>query len=298
MSKQGGQLHKLIEESSTLSNSNKEIAAVQESLKVLLKHKEATAKSYKTATEKLKTNYNDIINEASKEADKIKAEAAKVLENAYNSAVEIKKVANAEAEQIRAKTNDEIKAWAQEKAKLEHIQAFKSQVKVDVGGFKFTTTIATLCRIPHSMLGAMFSGRHALPLNEEGYFFIDRDGTHFRLILNYLRSPETWKVDLPKNQLTELKTECEYYGLKDCMFPFTPAETTNLYDVYNRTYSISQDMEGLWYANDAILKVCRGCGVAQQTSILKSYFRDFNTGRTIAEEQPRAHPCISCRNSY
>lgn len=37
------------------------------------------------------------------------------------------------------------------------------------------------------MLAAMFSGRHDLDTDSEGRYFIDRDGTYFKHILNYLR---------------------------------------------------------------------------------------------------------------
>ena len=38
------------------------------------------------------------------------------------------------------------------------------------------------------MLAAMFSGKFETKPSEDGAFFIDRDGTHFRFILNYLRN--------------------------------------------------------------------------------------------------------------
>ena len=40
------------------------------------------------------------------------------------------------------------------------------------------------------MLAAMFSGKFEMKPSEDGAFFIDRDGTHFRFILNYLRNGE------------------------------------------------------------------------------------------------------------
>ena len=41
---------------------------------------------------------------------------------------------------------------------------------------------------PGSMLHAMFSGRFDTKPSEDGSYFIDRDGTHFLYILNYLRT--------------------------------------------------------------------------------------------------------------
>ena len=62
------------------------------------------------------------------------------------------------------------------------------------------TSLLTLTKDPDSMLAAMFSGRHALRQDDDGSFFIDRDGTHFRYVLNFLRDgccfrPGTLPVD-------------------------------------------------------------------------------------------------------
>ena len=48
------------------------------------------------------------------------------------------------------------------------------------------------------MLHAMFSGRFDTKPNEDGSYFIDRDGTHFRYILNYLR---TGQLLLPEDNI-------------------------------------------------------------------------------------------------
>jgi hypothetical protein len=40
-----------------------------------------------------------------------------------------------------------------------------------------------------TFLEVMFSGRHELFPDADGAYFIDRDGAHFRHILNYLRDP-------------------------------------------------------------------------------------------------------------
>ena len=62
------------------------------------------------------------------------------------------------------------------------------------------------------MLHAMFSGRFDTKSAEDGTYFIDRDGTHFRYILNYLR---TGRLLLPKDELIreELLEEAEFYQI-------------------------------------------------------------------------------------
>ena len=90
---------------------------------------------------------------------------------------------------------------------------FPSIVKLNVGGQHFTTSLQTLTRDPNSMLAAMFSGRHELGTTEDGSFFIDRDGTYFRFILNYLRNGE---LILPDGAtfLKELEAEAKFYQLQ------------------------------------------------------------------------------------
>ena len=64
-------------------------------------------------------------------------------------------------------------------------------IKLDVGGTFYTTLLSTLRKDPTSMLAAMFSGRHVINKTEEGRFFIDRDGSSFKYILQYLRDGKT-----------------------------------------------------------------------------------------------------------
>ena len=58
---------------------------------------------------------------------------------------------------------------------------------LNVGGVFFTTLRTTLTRFPDSMLAAMFSGGHELQMDSRGAFFIDRNGTYFGYILEFLR---------------------------------------------------------------------------------------------------------------
>ena len=59
----------------------------------------------------------------------------------------------------------------------------------------------------------MFSGRFDTKPSEDGSYFIDRDGTHFRYILNYLR---TGQLTVPKDETmrVELLAEAEFYQIE------------------------------------------------------------------------------------
>ena len=92
-------------------------------------------------------------------------------------------------------------------------------VKLSVGGARFQTTLGTLRRFPGTFLEAMFSGRFPRVTDDEGWHFIDRDGTHFRHILNFLREPSHFECEASPGELRELRRECRYYGLDELMFP-------------------------------------------------------------------------------
>ena len=68
----------------------------------------------------------------------------------------------------------ELANWEEEKKRIANTQMFEQKINLDVGGHTFVTTLTTLTRFPETLLGAMFSGRHALTKNEAGAHFIDR----------------------------------------------------------------------------------------------------------------------------
>ena len=64
------------------------------------------------------------------------------------------------------------------------------------------------------MLAVMFSGRHNVTTDEDGRYFIDRDGTHFRYILNYLRDGNTYLPVDNQQLIDELYEEVCFYGIE------------------------------------------------------------------------------------
>ena len=109
--------------------------------------------------------------------------------------------------------------------KLKHVH-FSSTILLNVGGHRFTTSLQTLTKDPNSMLAAMFSGKFEMEPSEDGAFFIDRDGTHFRFILNYLRNG---KLTLPEGAtfLKELADEAEFYQIQGILEELKPKAPKN-----------------------------------------------------------------------
>lgn len=63
-------------------------------------------------------------------------------------------------------------------------------VQLNVGGHQFSTTLSTLRKHPESRLAELFSGQPKLRSDAQGRYFIDRDGSHFSAVLEFLRSEQ------------------------------------------------------------------------------------------------------------
>ena len=102
---------------------------------------------------------------------------------------------------------------------LKHMESMHriqdTKIKLDIGGQIFTTSIQTLQRDKDSMLAAMFSGRYELTKEQDGSYFIDRDGTFFRYILNFLRDGYIDEGTIPNDpaKVKEILREAKYYQL-------------------------------------------------------------------------------------
>ncbi|ELR24748.1 K+ channel tetramerization subfamily protein [Acanthamoeba castellanii str. Neff] len=63
-------------------------------------------------------------------------------------------------------------------------------VKLNIGGTRYTTTKATLTRLEDSFFKALLDGDIPSTLDDQGAYFIDREGRYFEPILNYMRTGE------------------------------------------------------------------------------------------------------------
>lgn len=118
--------------------------------------------------------------------------------------------------ELRSSYEKKLTALEDEKGFMKKMESCQlNKVRLDVGGIFFSTSVSTLCKYEDSMLSAMFSGRHKLEESSDGTIFIDRDGTYFRYILNFLRGRILVANDLPNDRhiLREIKQEADFYQI-------------------------------------------------------------------------------------
>jgi len=90
------------------------------------------------------------------------------------------------------------------------------QVSLNVGGVRYVTTRTTLTKYPDSMLGRMFGGDIPTAQDEDGAYFIDRNGILFSEVLDFLRT-DTLKVPKRQADLEALKREADFYQIVPMM---------------------------------------------------------------------------------
>ncbi|XP_060091000.1 BTB/POZ domain-containing protein KCTD14 [Heteronotia binoei] len=96
------------------------------------------------------------------------------------------------------------------KQKASNLQTQSQIIELNIGGDIFTTTSSTLTKHPRSKLAEMFnSGQPKLQTDSEGRYFIDRPGTYFKYILEYLRSNQ-----VPTQCIQEVYKEAFFYDLE------------------------------------------------------------------------------------
>jgi hypothetical protein len=100
-----------------------------------------------------------------------------------------------------------------------HKEAQEGRVVLNIGGFRYETSVQTLRGLPHTFFDAYFSGRYAQDKCADGSIFIDRDGEHFWQILQYLRdgvvgAAEQEALELDVGVLRWLKREFGFYSIE------------------------------------------------------------------------------------
>ena len=156
--------------------------------------------------------------EVKKMKDTMEADMASKEEKSRARIEAEKKEMIRELEERRTKVEAERRDWEEEKERVKQTKVFEKVITLNVGGTQYTTTLSTLTKYPDSMLGAMFSGRHDLPQQEDGSYFIDRDGEVFKYILMYLRDPTAAFIrvsQLEEAQQLHLKLEANYFLLPE-----------------------------------------------------------------------------------
>jgi hypothetical protein len=68
-----------------------------------------------------------------------------------------------------------------------HKEAQKGHIVLNIGGYRYETSVQTLRRVPHTFFDAYFSGRYAQDVCSDSSIFVDRDGEHFGHVLEYMR---------------------------------------------------------------------------------------------------------------
>jgi hypothetical protein len=101
----------------------------------------------------------------------------------------------AEVEELRAQavvyaqTLDEYRTELQ--CEIGAMQTQKEQregrVLLNVGGYRYETSVQTLRRVPRNLFDAYFSGRYAQEICTDGSNFVDRDGILFGHVLQHMR---------------------------------------------------------------------------------------------------------------
>lgn len=85
-------------------------------------------------------------------------------------------------------------------------------VKLNIGGYRYETTVLTITRIKDTFFSTLLSSRLETTKDEQGAYFIDRDGQFFAPILTYLRTNE---LAIPNSMtIQDVKREAAFYSIE------------------------------------------------------------------------------------
>jgi hypothetical protein len=134
----------------------------------------------------------------------------------------------AEVEARRAELEREVEAMHQ------HKEAQEGRVELNIGGYRFQTSVQALRRVSHTFFDAYFSGRYAQDVCDDSSIFVDRDGEHFGHVLEYMRdghvSVAESGADPSVSLVRALKREFGFYCIGLCAeVPVVPEQPEMAY---------------------------------------------------------------------
>ncbi|RXN02688.1 BTB POZ domain-containing KCTD6 [Labeo rohita] len=147
-------------------------------------------------------------------------------------------------------------------------------VTLNVGGHLYTTSISTLQRYPDSMLGAMFRGDFPTTRDAQGNYFIDRDGTLFRYILNFLRTSElTLPVDFMEMDL--LRKEADFYQIEPLIQCLNDPKPLYPLDTFEQVVELSSTRKLSKYSNPVAVIITQLTITTKVHSLLEGISNNF-----------------------
>jgi hypothetical protein len=147
------------------------LAAMRREIKPLLE----------TAMEGVLITARGVLEEAEQQYAKRLAEVAEERAKGLAEVAEERAKGLAEVDARRGELYREVAAMHK------HKEAQEGRVELNIGGYRFQTSVQTLRRVPHTFFDAYFSGRYAQDVCDDGSIFVDRDGEHFGHVLEYMR---------------------------------------------------------------------------------------------------------------
>jgi hypothetical protein len=134
-----------------------------------------------TAMEIVLTKIRGVLEDAEQQHNLLLAQVAEERAKGLAEVAEEHDKGLAEIDTRRAELHREVAAMQM------HQAAHEGRVELNIGGYRFETSVQTLRRVPHTFFDAYFSGRYAQDVCADGSIFVDRDGEHFGHTLEYMR---------------------------------------------------------------------------------------------------------------
>jgi N-acetylneuraminic acid mutarotase len=196
-----------------------------------------------TAMEGVLTKARSILEEAEQQRTKSLVEAAEERTKGLAEVAEERAKGLAEVDARRAELHREVSAMQM------HQGAHEGRVELNIGGFRFETSVQTLRRVPHTFFDAYFSGRYAQDVCADGSIFVDRDGEYFGHVLEYMRdgvvSAAEPGASPSMSLLRALKREFGFYCIELCveqpMEPHQPEMALVMGGYYNESTLASME---------------------------------------------------------